>query len=85
MSDRDESAREGTPVSPLAQALPDASPCRDVFVSYASQDAVFANALVVALERDQITCWIAPRNVTPGMQYADGIVLAISGSQVFVS
>ena len=29
-------------------------------------------------------CWIAPRNVIPGSQYADGIVRAINGTKVVV-
>jgi TolB-like protein/Tfp pilus assembly protein PilF len=55
-----------------------------VFVSYASQDAAVAAALVEALERHGIACWIAPRDVKPGAQYADAIVRAISGAKTFV-
>src|ERR1700690_4176386 len=55
-----------------------------VFVSYASQDAGVAAALVETLERNGITCWIAPRDVKPGAQYADAIVRAISGATAFV-
>jgi len=55
-----------------------------IFVSYASQDAAVAAALVDALERHGIACWIAPRDVKPGAQYADAIVRAISGAKIFV-
>jgi TolB-like protein len=55
-----------------------------VFISYASQDAGVAAALVEALERHGIACWIAPRDVKPGAQYADAIVRAISGAKTFV-
>jgi TolB-like protein/Flp pilus assembly protein TadD len=55
-----------------------------VFVSYASQDAAVASALVEALERHSFACWIAPRDVKPGAQYADAIVRAISGAKAFV-
>jgi TolB-like protein len=55
-----------------------------VFVSYASQDAAVANALVVNLEQHGIKCWIAPRDVTPGSQYADEIVRAINDTKVLV-
>jgi TolB-like protein len=55
-----------------------------VFVSYASQDAAVAATLVEALERHGIACWIAPRDVKPGAQYADAIVRAISGAKTFV-
>jgi len=54
-----------------------------VFVSYASQDAAVANALVENLEQHGIKCWIAPRDVTPGSQYADEIVGAINDTKVF--
>jgi TolB-like protein len=55
-----------------------------VFISYASQDAAVANAVVENIEQHGIKCWIAPRDVTPGSQYADEIVGAINGAKVFV-
>ena len=55
-----------------------------VFISYASQDAAVAAALVEALERHGIACWIAPRDVKAGALYADAIVRAISGAKAFV-
>src|SRR5450755_2055612 len=55
-----------------------------VFVSYASPDVAVAGALVEALERHGIACWIAPRDVKPGAQYADAIVRAIGGAKTFV-
>jgi TolB-like protein/Tfp pilus assembly protein PilF len=57
---------------------------RDVFVSYASQDAAVAHSVVEQLERQGIKCWIAPRDVTPGSQYADEIVGAINDAKVLV-
>jgi TolB-like protein/Flp pilus assembly protein TadD len=56
----------------------------EVFVSYASQDVAIANSVVEALERQGIRCWIAPRDVTPGSQYADEIVGAINDAKVVV-
>ena len=55
-----------------------------VFISYASQDAAVAGALVEALERHGVGCWIAPRDVKAGALYADAIVRAISGAKAFV-
>src|ERR1700722_18254512 len=55
-----------------------------VFVSHSSQDAAVANAVVENLEQHGIKCWIAPRDVTPGSQYADEIVAAINGAKVLV-
>lgn len=56
----------------------------DVFISYASKDAAVAAALVEALERHGIACWIAPRDVEAGALYADAIVRAIGGATAFV-
>ena len=64
---------------------PEGSPwVRDVFISYASQDAAVANSVVEALEQHSITCWIAPRDVIAGEFYADAIVHAIDASRVLV-
>jgi hypothetical protein len=57
---------------------------RDVFVSYASQDAAVADAVVASLEKLGIRCWISPRDVIPGSQYADEIVGAINDAKVIV-
>ena len=56
----------------------------DVFVSYASQDAAVANSIVENLEGQGLKCWIAPRDVKPGAQYADEIVLAINEAKCLV-
>jgi TolB-like protein/Flp pilus assembly protein TadD len=67
-----------------APAPPDASAGTSVFISYASQDAAVAGALVEALEQNGVKCWIAPRDVKAGAQYADAIVRAISGAKAVV-
>jgi TolB-like protein/Tfp pilus assembly protein PilF len=55
-----------------------------VFISYASADAAHATALVHALERNDIKCWIAPRDVKAGALYADAIVRAISSAKALI-
>src|SRR5580692_10049291 len=55
-----------------------ASSSRDVFVSYASQDVAVTNSVVEHLEHQGLRCWLAPRDVKPGAQYADAIVAAIN-------
>ena len=67
---------------PAAVQVPNAS--THVFISYASQDATVAGALVEALEQNGVKCWIAPRDVKAGAQYADAIVRAISGAKAVV-
>jgi TolB-like protein len=56
----------------------------DVFVSYASQDAAVANSIVENLESQGLKCWMAPRDVKPGAQYADAIVRAINEAKALV-
>jgi TolB-like protein len=55
-----------------------------VFISYASQDASVAEAACKALEQAGVTCWIAPRDVTPGTFYADEIVHALDAAKALV-
>ena len=57
-------------------------PGRDVFISYASPDKAVADAVCAALEAAGVTCWIAPRDVTPGEFYAESIVHALDSSKV---
>jgi hypothetical protein len=68
-----------TEVSPDGTAV-----AREVFVSYASQDAALADRIVENLEQHGIKCWIASRDIAPGSQYADEIVGAINDSKVLV-
>jgi hypothetical protein len=53
-----------------------------VFISYSSPDAAIAADICGALERNGHSCWIAPRDVTPGAFYADAIVSAIDAASV---
>jgi TolB-like protein/Flp pilus assembly protein TadD len=56
----------------------------EVFISYASQDATLAEAIVEALERQGLKCWIAPRDVTAGAPYAGQIIHAIDAAKASV-
>jgi TolB-like protein/tetratricopeptide (TPR) repeat protein len=68
----------------MTEAHGTADTSRDVFLSYASADAGVAEAVCRGLERAGTACWIAPRDVAPGAQYADAIVRAINGARVLV-
>jgi len=57
---------------------------RTVFLSYASHDTEIANTVCKELEGRGIRCWIAPRDVKPGAQYADAIVRAINECKVLL-
>jgi hypothetical protein len=56
----------------------------DVFISYSSKDKNVADAVCATLEERKIRCWIAPRDVPPGLPYAAALVNAINESSVFV-
>jgi hypothetical protein len=56
----------------------------DVFISYSSNDKAVADAACAALEAQKIRCWIAPRDVLAGKEYAKEIVEAINGCRVMV-
>ena len=56
----------------------------DVFVSYSSQDRTTAYAMCATLEAKRIRCWIAPRDVLAGMNYAEALMEAIGQSRVMV-
>jgi hypothetical protein len=56
----------------------------DVFICHSSKDRTIANAICSHLEQNRIRCWIAPRDVLPGSEYAQSIIEAISGSKLTV-
>lgn len=56
----------------------------DVFISYPHQDKTTADAACSALEAAGIRCWIAPRDVPPGSEWAGAIVNAINQCRVMV-
>ena len=57
---------------------------RAVFVSYSQPDREAAFAVVASLEARGIECWIAPRDITPGAEWAAEVLDAIVGSRVMV-
>ncbi len=56
----------------------------DVFVSYSQADKPVADAIIASLEAKKISCWIAPRDVMPGMNYQASIIDAIDSSRILV-
>ena len=56
----------------------------DVFISYASPDKLSADAACAKIESAHVRCWIAPRDVRPGADYAEQILTAIEHSRVMV-
>jgi hypothetical protein len=56
----------------------------DVFISYASQDKAVADAMCATLEARQVRCWIAPRDILPGIPYAEALTEALRSCRVLV-
>jgi hypothetical protein len=48
-----------------------------VFICHSSKDKAVADAACAALESHRIPCWIAPRDITPGDEYAASIIDAL--------
>ncbi len=56
----------------------------DVFISYSTIDSERAFQLLEVLEQNGLNCWIAPRNIPDGTDWAAEIDRAIEHSRVFV-
>lgn len=55
-----------------------------IFLSHASEHAALALAICDALEVEGFRCWIAPRDIVPGKQYAESIVEAVDGCDLLL-
>ncbi len=56
----------------------------DVFVSYSSKDKATCDALCATFEGKGLRCWIAPRDILPGMNWGEAIIEGIEQSRVMV-
>lgn len=56
----------------------------DVFISYPSREKPAADAICAELETGDLTCWIAPRDIPPGGDWADSIMSGIAGCKLLV-
>lgn len=56
----------------------------DVFISYAQEDKVIADAVCARLESHHIRCWIAPRDVTYAKDFPEAIIEGIDGCRILV-
>ena len=55
---------------------------RDAFISFSSNDKLTADAICAVLEKDKVRCWIAPRDVLPGLNWAESIINGINCSRL---
>lgn len=56
----------------------------DVFISYSHKDKSVTDVVCSMLEQSKIHCWIAPRDITPGVPFAEAIIDGIKVSKVFI-
>ncbi len=56
----------------------------DVFISYSSLDTTAGETVCSILEQNGISCWIAPRDITPGLDFAEAIIDGIKSSRLFI-
>lgn len=56
----------------------------DAFISYSVLDKPVADAACATLETAGIRCWIAPRDILPGMDRGEAIIDAINSSRVLI-
>ncbi len=55
-----------------------------VFISYSAQDHAVAAATCSALERERVLCWIAPRNLQPGLSEEEATASAMKAARLMV-
>lgn len=56
----------------------------ELFISYAHQDKVYADAVCHYLEGGGVRCWIAPRDISPSKDWAEEIIDAIGSASIMV-
>ena len=56
----------------------------DVFISHATSDKATGDSICAALEKRGVSCWIAPRNISPGKEWGESIIDAIHDCAVFI-
>jgi hypothetical protein len=56
----------------------------DIFISYSHMDKAVADAICANLEKERIRCWVAPRDIAPGLDWPTAIAEAIAASRVMV-
>jgi TPR repeat protein len=56
----------------------------DVFICHSAKDKTTADAVCAMLEANGVRCWIAPRDVMPGMEWSECIIEAIEECRIMV-
>jgi hypothetical protein len=56
----------------------------DVFISHSSEDKTIVDAVCATLESRGLRCWVAPRDILPGMDWDEAILDAISDCRLML-
>ena len=56
----------------------------DVFISYSTRNSDVANKVCYVLEKNNLKCWMAPRDILSGRSYVDEIAEAIKSTKIVV-
>jgi hypothetical protein len=59
-------------------------PYLDVFISYSTKDRQWAEAACALLEREEVKCWIAPRDIVAGTEWGAAIIQGIDACRILV-
>ena len=57
---------------------------KDVFISYAKDDRTWAELVCAQLEEAGVSCWIAPRDIAPGVTWPAAITEAIAQCRAMI-
>lgn len=57
---------------------------KDVFISYSHEDAEIREAVAEKLESAGISCWYAPRDIQPGVEWADTITSGLKSCRILL-
>jgi hypothetical protein len=55
-----------------------------IFICHAPEDRNIADAICSKLERNNIKCWVAPRDIHPGERFAKSILNALDDSKIII-
>jgi hypothetical protein len=56
----------------------------DVFISHSMRNKAIADALCDRLESTGMRCWMAPRDILPGLEWGEAIIDGIKQSRIFL-
>ncbi len=56
----------------------------DLFISYSNVDSACAQAVCRSLEQAGLRCWIAPRDIVPGSDWAEQIIDAMNAVRIML-